>query len=100
MGSEANAQHCVQVELGQAPQAPTQTKERLEKALTMLHKIERFACDQHDYVSFAKAWMLMSKGVAHALDYDLRTRPTGSDGSATTPTGGRAEANDVSAPWQ
>ena len=37
-----------------------------------LQNIERFACDQHDYVSFAKAWMLMSKGVAHALDYDFR----------------------------
>ena len=76
-GSEANAQHCVQVELGQAPEAPTQAKERLEKALTMLHNIERFACDQHDYVSFAKAWMLMSKEVAHALDYDLRIVPPG-----------------------
>ena len=51
------------VELGQAPEAPTQTKERLEKALTMLHNVERFACDQHDYVSFAKAWMLMCKGL-------------------------------------
>ena len=77
LGSEANAQHCVQVEFGQALEAPTQTKERLEKALTMLHNIERFACDQHDYVSFAKAWMLMSKGVAHAQDYDFRLFPPG-----------------------
>ena len=34
-----------------------------------------FVCDQHDRVSFAKAWMLMSKGVAHALDYDFRLVP-------------------------
>ena len=34
--------------------------------------LERFACDQHDHVSFTKAWMLMSTGVAHALDYDFR----------------------------
>ena len=27
-----------------------------------LQSIERFACDQQDHVSFAKAWMLMSKG--------------------------------------
>ena len=40
-----------------------------------LQSIERFACDQHDHVSFVKAWMLMSKGVAHALDYDFRLVP-------------------------
>ena len=72
LGSEANAQHCMQVGLGQITEAPTQTKERVETALVMLQNIERFACDQHDYVSFAKAWMLMSKGVAHALDFDFR----------------------------
>ena len=53
LGFEANAQ---------------QTKERVEKALVTVQNIERFACDQRDYVSFAKAWMLISKGVAHALD--------------------------------
>ena len=62
----------MQVGLGQITEAPTQTKERVEKALVTLQNIERFACDQHDYVGFAKAWMLMSKGVAHALDYDFR----------------------------
>ena len=72
LGSEANAQHCMQVGLGQITEAPTQTKERLEKALATLRNIESFAYDQHDYVSFAKAWMLMSKWVAHALDYDFR----------------------------
>ena len=72
LGSEANAQHCMQVGLGQITEAPTQTKERVEKALVTLQNIERYACDQHDYVSFATAWMLMSKGVAHALDYDFR----------------------------
>ena len=61
-GSEANAQHCMQVGLGQITEAPTQTKERVEEALATLQNIERFACDQHDYVSFAKAWMLISKG--------------------------------------
>ena len=40
-----------------------------------LQSIERFACDQHDHVNFAKAWMPMSKGVAHALDYDFRLVP-------------------------
>ena len=40
-----------------------------------LQSIERFACDQRDHVSFAKAWMLMSKGVAHALNYDFRLVP-------------------------
>ena len=72
LGSEANAQHCMQVGLGQITEAPTQTKERLEKALATLQNIESSAYDQHDFVSFAKAWMLMSKGVAHALDYDFR----------------------------
>ena len=40
-----------------------------------MQSIERFACDQRDDVSFAKAWMPMSKGVAHALDYDFRLVP-------------------------
>ena len=48
---------------------------RVEKDLTTLQSIERFACDHHDHVSFAKAWMLMSKGVAHALDYDFGLVP-------------------------
>ena len=44
------------------------TLERVEKGLgDAADKIERFACDQHDCVSFAKAWMLMSKGIAHVL---------------------------------
>ena len=60
--SAANAQHCMHVGLGQLAEAPTQTIERIEKALTTLQSIERFACDQHDHISFAKAWMLMSKG--------------------------------------
>ena len=36
-----------------------------------MQSVERFACDQHDHVSFAQAWMLMSKGIAHTLDYDF-----------------------------
>ena len=63
------------VGLGQPAEAPTQTIERVEKALMTLQSIERLACDQHEHVSFAKAWMLMSKGVALALDYDFRLVP-------------------------
>ena len=63
------------VVLGQPAEAPTQTIERVEKALATLQNIERFACDQHDHVSFAKACMLMSKGLVHALDYDFRIVP-------------------------
>ena len=40
-----------------------------------LQNIERLVCDQHDHVSFAKAWMLRSRGIAHALDYDCRLVP-------------------------
>ena len=68
LGSAANPQHCMHVGLGQSAEAPTQTIERVEKAVAPLQGIERFACDPHDHVSFAKAWMLMSKGVAHALE--------------------------------
>ena len=75
LGSRANAQHCMHVGLGRPAVVPTQTTERVEKALMTLQSIERFACDQHDHVSFAKAWMLMGKGVAHALDYDFRLVP-------------------------
>ena len=75
LGSVANMQHCMHVGLGQPAEVPTQTIERVEKALMTLQNIERFACDQHDHVIFAKAWMLMSKGVAHALDYDFRLVP-------------------------
>ena len=63
------------VGLGQLAEPATQTTERVEKALATLQSIERFACDQHDHVSFAKAWMLMGKGVARALDYDFRLVP-------------------------
>ena len=53
LGSAANAQHCMHVGLGQPAEVPTQTIERVEKALTTLQSIERFTCDQHDHVSFA-----------------------------------------------
>ena len=74
-GSAANTQHCMHVGVGQPAEAPTQTTETVEKALSTLQNIERFACDQHDYVCFAKAWMLMSRRVPHALDYDFRLVP-------------------------
>ena len=61
--------------LCQSAEPPIQTNERVEKALAALQSIERFVCDQHDHVSFAKAWMLMSKDIAHALDYDFRLVP-------------------------
>ena len=47
LGSAANTQHCMHVGLGQPAEAPTQTMERVEKALATLQSIERFACDQH-----------------------------------------------------
>ena len=72
LGSTANIHCCMHTGLGQPAEPPTQTIERAEKALATLQSIERFACDQHDHASFAKAWMLMSKVVAHALDYDFR----------------------------
>ena len=50
---------------------------RVEQALDTLLQIERIACDQHDHVSFAKAWMLASRGVAHALDCNFRLAPRG-----------------------
>ena len=59
------------VGLGQLAEPTTQTYERVEKALATMQRIERFACDQHDHVSFAKTWMLMSKGIAHDLDCDF-----------------------------
>ena len=64
-----NMQYGMHVGLGQLAEPPTQTTERVEKAPATLQSTERFACDQHDHVSFEKAWMLMGKGVAHALDY-------------------------------
>ena len=70
LGSAANVQH-----LGQPAEAPTETVERLGKALKTLQSTERFACDQHDHVSFVKAWMLLSRGVEHALDCDFRLVP-------------------------
>ena len=63
LGSTANAQHCMHVGLGQLAESPTQTVETVEKALATLQNIERLACDQRDHVSFAKAWMLMGKGL-------------------------------------
>ena len=52
LGSAANMHYCMHVGLGQPVEPPTQT----------LQDIERFACDQHDHVIFAQAWMPMSKG--------------------------------------
>ena len=75
LGSTANAQHCMHVGLGQPAEAPTQTVEKVEKALATLQDVGRSACNQHDHVSFAKAWMLMSREVAHALDFDFRLVP-------------------------
>ena len=75
LGSAANAQYCMHVGLGQPAEVPTQTIERVEKALTTLQCIERCVCDQHDHDRFAKAWMLMRKAVAHAVDSDFRLVP-------------------------
>ena len=75
LGSAANTQHCMHIGLDQPSEPPTQTVERVEKALATLQSTKRLACDQHDHVSFAKAWMLMSWGVAHALDHGFRLVP-------------------------
>ena len=75
LGSAAKMLCCMSVGLGQPAEPPTQTTERVEKAVATLQSVERFACDQHDHVSFAKPWMLTGKGVAHASDYDFRLVP-------------------------
>ena len=62
LGFAANVQHS----------APTQTVNRVKQALATLKNIERIACDQHDQLRFANAWMLTSRGVAQALDCDFR----------------------------
>ena len=46
-----------------------------DQALDTLSKIEDWACAQHDYVSFAKAWLLASREAAHAPDYDFGLDP-------------------------
>ena len=48
LGSAANVRYCVNVGLGQPAELPTQTTERVEKALATSQSIERIACDQHD----------------------------------------------------
>ena len=50
-------------------------KRQWRKLLRGCENIERFACAPHDHVSFAKAWLLMSRGVAHVLGYDFRLVP-------------------------
>ena len=40
LGSAVNTQHCTHVGLGQLAETPTQTIERVEKALATLHNIE------------------------------------------------------------
>ena len=86
-GSAVNVQHTMHAGLGQVAEAPTQTVKRLKKALTTLQSIERFAYDQHDHVSFAKVWMLLSRVVVRL------------DGPAATTLGTRAQADDVSTAW-
>ena len=100
LGSAANAQHCMHVGLGQLADAPTQTILRVEKALEALQSIERFACDQHDHVSFAKAWMLMSRGVAHALAYDFRLVPAAVMAPLQLRLEGELRAEAFGAPWK
>ena len=97
LGSAANVQYCMHVGLGQPGELPTQTTERVEKAMATLQSIERFASDQSDHVSFAKAWMLMGKGVAHALGYDFGFVPAAGDGSTAATLGRRAQKNAPSA---
>ena len=58
-----------------SPLRPTQTVKRLEKALKTLQSIERLPCDQHDHVSQLCEGVLLSRGVAHALDCNFRLVP-------------------------
>ena len=87
------------VGLGQPAEAPTQTIERVEKALATLQSIERFACDQHDHVSFAMAWMLWARE-SRMPWIMIQASPIGGDGPAATTLGRMAEADDVGAPWK
>ena len=75
LGSAANADFSIHVSLGLDQLVPSQTTKRVDQALGTLKKIVDFACTQHDHVSFAKAWMLASRKVAHALDYDFKPVP-------------------------
>ena len=54
LGSVANTQYCMHVGLGQLAEPPTRLS-GLGKPWRALQSIERFACDQHDHASFAKA---------------------------------------------
>ena len=67
--SAANAQHCMHVRLSQPADAPTHTMREWRRLSRRCRTVRDF------HVSFAKAWMLMGKGVAHALDYDFRLVP-------------------------
>ena len=67
-GSSATAQCSAGVQLGGLAAAPPQTQERPAKALQALEAVEQLACDQHDHVSFAKAWMSLCKRVAMPSD--------------------------------
>ena len=72
-GSAANVQYTMHVGVGEPAGAPTQTVDRLEKALRTLQGIERFPWDHH--VSFAVAWLMLSRGVVHSVDCDFRLVP-------------------------
>ena len=67
--SERAALHACR--LGQPAEAPTQTIERVEKALTTLQSIQRCSSRPRQLCE----GVLMNRGVAHALNYDFRLVP-------------------------
>ena len=77
--SAANVQRTMHVGLGQSAEA-TRTVERLEKALKTLLSFERFAPDQHDHVSFAKAWDAVESGGRASPGPRFQVGPTVGDG--------------------
>ena len=69
----------------------------MEKALKTLEVIERFACGQHDHVSFAKAWMLLRGGARPGQR--LQAGPTVGAGPAATAPRKRALKDDADIAW-
>ena len=76
LGSAANKQFAAPVQTGGKRQfIAKKTKARLPKLCERCEQsaVCRLACDQNDHVSFARAWMLLSKAVAHSHQCELDT---------------------------
>ena len=83
------------VGLGQLAEAPTQTVERLDKALKTLGRIERVACDQHDHASFANVLDAGTSTRCACPGLRLQAGATVGDGTAATAPRTRAPTDDV-----